>query len=80
VGRGPLYGRDVDALLRRTVAETKRDLGTDAEPAAARPRDVAAFTACLVAGAVCAAVFVVVGVLLLPLGLAANALKPRVVV
>jgi hypothetical protein len=72
-----LYGRDVDALLRRTVAETKRDLGTDGEPPPARAGDVVSFGACVAAGAVCAAVFMVVGVALLPFGLAASALGPR---
>jgi hypothetical protein len=67
---GNLYRSHYDeALLGRRVAEVRRELGLDAEPAPARAVDVAWFAVAALAGLAVGLVFVV---LLVPIAVGAN--------
>jgi hypothetical protein len=72
------YGRDLEALLDLPVAEARREMGVDeARDARATPRDAALFAVASAVGLVVGAAFLVMGVVLAPIGLALGAARKR---
>lgn len=63
-----LYGSDLSRLLERSVGDVRAELGTDREATPAHARDLAALALYVTLGWVCALVFFVFGLALLPLG------------
>jgi hypothetical protein len=70
-----LYGRDLEEVLGKTVAQMRASVGTDASPPAPRLLDAVRFGAAAAAGLITGGVFLAVGLVLAPVALAAGLVR-----
>ena len=72
-----LYGRSVDTMLDRTVAEMRRETRADEPIAPARAADYLIFAASAGAGLVVGGIFLAIGAVLAPFALAAGLVRGK---
>jgi len=71
-----LYGKDLEAMLDRSVGEMRRETHVDQPVAEVRAADVAAFTAFSVVAVITGLISTAMAIPIVPVGLLMNAFKP----